>query len=99
MAGNGKKKDTPLTAETMAAVMGPLIADLQVSFRHDIGALRGDVAGLERRMSAVHDEMGAMRAEMGTMHRDLNTRMDRIIENTGEHYRRLETRVQTSKND
>lgn len=56
-------------------------------------AIQGELVRLGDRFDGLRGEFAELRTEFVTFRRQINERLDRIIENTGEHWRDLERRV------
>lgn len=80
--GNGKKDPIEQVVDHLAALRTEMKSELQT--------LRAEVAS---ELGAVRSEIGELRNETRLGMTRLELRLDRVIENTGGHYRRLEERV------
>ena len=60
----------------------------------DHDALAGAIArALAPQFTGLREEIGTLRSEMNVRFGQMNERLDQIVENTGGHYRGLESRV------
>ena len=82
MAGNGKRADYEAMGDAIARSLAPHFVEL----RSEISALRSDVrAELQDMRGELHEQRMLLQQH--------GVRLDRIVENTGSHYRTLEARV------
>lgn len=80
--GNGRKEPLVQIVDHLAA--------LRAELKSEFGALRTE---LRSEVGAVRTEIGELRNETRLGLVQVNLRLDRVIENTGGHYRKLEDRI------